>query len=248
MGVIFKGLTFGGVSSLTNGVYITGESVWNAPARVVTMIEIAGKNGNLSIDGGRFENIEVTYPAGCFSDNMTNFKTKIETFRNLISTKLGYQRLIDDYNPDEFRLGIFKTGFDVTPGVLHQAGEFTLTFDCKPQRFLTSGETAQTFNADGSISNPTAFESRPLLVVTGYGDLGIGTKTLTIEGDDPTQVIYIDCETMEAWTDIGGVILPANDYVQNAGDTFPTLKSGANAIDLDSTMSKVVITPRWWRI
>lgn len=248
MGVIFKGLTFGGVSSLSNGVYITGEAVWSSPERVVTMIEIPGKNGNISIDGGCFENIEVTYPAGCFADNMPDFKTKIETFRNLISSKLGYQRLTDDYNTDEYRLGIFKTGFDVTPGVGHHAGEFTLTFDCKPQRFLTSGETSVTLTADGNITNPTIFPSQPLLVVTGYGNLGIGSQSITIGGDDPTQVIHIDCEAMEAWTDVGGVIAPANDMVQNAGDAFPTLASGVNAIDLDSTMSKIVITPRWWRI
>lgn len=247
MGVIFKGLTFGGVSSMAYGIYITGEAVWNAPERSVTMIEIPGKNGALTLDNGRFENIEVTYPAGCFADNMTDFKTKIESFRNAIF-KTSYQRLTDDYNTDEFRLGVYKTAFDVSPGVLHHAGEFTLSFDCKPQRFLTSGESSTTFTADGSITNPTDFASSPLMVVTGYGDLGIGSKTLTIEGDDPSQVIYIDCESMEAWTESGGVKTPANDLVQNAGDAFPTLAPGANGIDLDSTMSKVVITPRWWRI
>lgn len=248
MGVIFKGLTFGGVSSLNYGIFITGEAVYNAPERSVTNIEIAGKNGDLTIDNGRFLNIEVSYPAGCFADNMADFKTKIETFRNAICSKTSYQRLTDDYNADEFRLGIYKSSFDVSPAALHQAGEFTLTFDCKPQRFLISGESSTTLTADGSITNPTLFPSQPLLVVTGYGDLGIGSKSVTIEGDDPSQVIHIDCEAMEAWTESGGVKTPANDLLQNAGEAFPTLASGVNAIDLDSTMSKIVITPRWWRV
>lgn len=248
MGIIFKELSFGGINSMTYGIYITGEAVWNAPERSVTNIEIAGKNGDLTIDNGRFFNIDVTYPAGCFADNMSDFKTKIESFRNVICSKKSYQRLADEYNPDEFRLGIFKTGFDVTAVNMHQAGEFTLTFDCKPQRFLTSGEAITTLTTDGSITNPTLFPSQPLLVVTGYGDLGIGSKTLTIEGDDPTQEIHIDCEAMEAWTESGGVITPANDLVQNAGDAFPTLDSGVNAINLDSTMSQITIIPRWWRV
>lgn len=247
MGVIYKELTFGGVSSLTYGIYITGQSAWSSPERSVTMISIPGKNGNLSMDNGRFENIEVVYPAGCFADSMANFKTKIETFRNVIF-KTSYQKLTDEYNPDEYRLGVYKSAMDVSFAAHQQAGEFSLVFDCKPQRFLTSGESTTTLMADGSIVNPTLFPSQPLLVVTGYGDLGIGSKTLTIEGDDPTQEIHIDCEAMEAWTVSGGVVTPANDLIQNAGEAFPTLESGSNAIDLDSTMSKVVITPRWWRI
>lgn len=248
MGMIFKGLTFGGVSSLAYGIYITGEAVYNAPERSVTNIEIAGKNGDLTIDNGRFLNIEVSYPAGCFAESQEEFKQKIEAFRNAVVSQISYQRLTDDYNPDEYRLAVYKAGLDVSVGVLHLGGEFTLTFNCKPQRFLTSGESPTTLTADGNISNPTLFPSQPLLVVTGYGDLGIGAKSITIEGDDPTQVVYIDCEAMEAWTEAGGVKSPANDLIQNAGDAFPTLVYGTNAIDLDSTMSKVVITPRWWRI
>ena len=68
-GAIYKTLTFDGVSSRTYGVYITGEAVYNAPKRSVEMIEIPGRNGSFAFDKGRFENIEVTYPAGIFADN-----------------------------------------------------------------------------------------------------------------------------------------------------------------------------------
>ena len=141
MGMIFKGLTFGGVNSLDYGIFITGEAVYNAPERSVTSIEIEGRNGDLLIDNGRFLNIEIKYPAGCFAETQEDFKQKIESFRNAIISQISYQRLTDDYNPDEYRLAVYKSGLDVSVAVLHQGGEFTLTFDCKPQRFLTSGET-----------------------------------------------------------------------------------------------------------
>ena len=141
MGMIFKGLTFGGINSLDYGIFITGEAVYNAPERSVTSIEIEGRNGDLLIDNGRFLNIEVSYPAGCFAESQEDFKEKIELFRNAIISQISYQRLTDDYNPDEYRLAVYKSGLEVNVAVLHQGGEFTLTFDCKPQRFLTSGET-----------------------------------------------------------------------------------------------------------
>jgi phage-related protein len=141
MGMIFKGLTFGGINSLDYGIFITGEAVYNAPERSVTSIEIEGRNGDLLIDNGRFLNIEIKYPAGCFAETQEDFKQKIESFRNAIISQISYQRLTDDYNPDEYRFAVYKSGLDVSVAVLHQGGEFDLTFDCKPQRFLTSGET-----------------------------------------------------------------------------------------------------------
>lgn len=141
MGVIFKSLTFGGINSLDYGIYITGEAVYNAPERSVTSIEIEGRNGDLLIDNGRFLNIEIKYPAGCFAETQEDFKQKIESFRNAIISQISYQRLTDDYNPDEYRFAVYKSGLDVSVAVLHQGGEFDLTFDCKPQRFLTAGET-----------------------------------------------------------------------------------------------------------
>ena len=67
-GAMFKSLTFDGEDSRDYGVYITGQAVFNAPEREVEMISIPGRNGQFALDKGRFENIEVTYPAGIFAN------------------------------------------------------------------------------------------------------------------------------------------------------------------------------------
>ena len=69
----YKALTFGGSCSRNYGVYITGEGVFNAPERAIEMISIPGRNGAFALDKGRFENIEVTYPAGIVADNQADF-------------------------------------------------------------------------------------------------------------------------------------------------------------------------------
>lgn len=177
-GNIFKALSFDNVSSRTYGVYITGEAVYNAPEREVEMISIPGRNGAFALDKGRFENIEVTYPAGIFADNEANFAEAISDFRNFLCSRKGYVRLQDEYNPDEYRMAVYKSGLEVSPALL-KAGEFEITFDCKPQRFLTSGETAvqmvETGSLNNYITNPTLFDSKPLLAVTGSGTVRIGT-------------------------------------------------------------------------
>lgn len=238
---------FGGVRSADYGVYISGESVYNAPEKAYDMQVIPGRNGNLAIYQNRFENIELKYQAFAFNDNQSAFAGSVSDFRNAMYAMNGYQRLTDTYHPDEYRLGIYKDGLEVDPVQYGTAGEFEIVFDCKPQRFLTSGETATTFTSAGSITNPTLFEAKPLIKVTGYGTLGVGNRSVIITGT-ASQVIYIDCDIMEAWEMNGSAIIPRNDYVQYVGNKFPILPPGASGIALSGNITKVEITPRWWII
>lgn len=182
-GAIYKGLTFNGVDSRDYGVYITGAAVFDAPARDVEFITIPGRNGEYALDHGRWENIEVSYPAGMFADNEADFAQGISEFRNAICSQVGYQRLEDDYNPGEYRLAVYTGGLEVDPAEL-KAGEFTIKFTCKPQRFLTSGEEAVPGTASLSLTNPTLFDARPLIKAVGYGPITINGEAVTI-ADNP---------------------------------------------------------------
>ena len=99
------------------------------------MITIPGRNGSFALDNGRFQNIEVSYPAGIYADTEADFRQAISDFRNFLCSRVGYVRLTDEYNPDEYRMAVYKSGLEVDPAML-KAGEFTITFDCKPQRWL----------------------------------------------------------------------------------------------------------------
>ena len=79
--------------------------------------------------------LSITYPAGIFATNEIDFASAVTDFRNYLCSKKGYCRLTDDYNPDEFRQAIYKSGLEVSPAQL-KAGEFEIIFDCKPQRYL----------------------------------------------------------------------------------------------------------------
>ena len=165
----YKTFTFDGQNSGSYDVYITGEAVYNAPERAVEMITIPGRDGDFVLDKGRYENIPVKYPAGMYGDDQSAFAAKVRAFRNMMASRVGYCRLEDGYNPDEYRLAVYKSGLEVEPVPFQRAGEFDILFDCKPQRFLKSGETAQTVINGGTLTNPTLHEAMPLLEVTGYG-------------------------------------------------------------------------------
>ena len=186
-GAIFKTLTFDGQSSRNYGVYITGEAVYNAPERAVEMITIPGRNGAFAFDQGRFENIEVTYPAGIFADTEDDFVAAVSNLRNMLCSRKGYCRLTDDYNPNEYRMAIYKSGLEVDTSLM-RAGEFDITFECKPQRFLTSGETEMAVSSGDTITNPTNFESSPMILAKGYGTITFNGYKIKLNNDVFGQV------------------------------------------------------------
>ena len=218
----FKSFTFNGVNSRTYGVYITGEGAFNAPERNVEMIDIAGRNGAFALDRGNFMNIEVTYPASIATDNETDFAEAVSDLRNFLCSKVGYVRLEDDYNPNEYRLAIYKSGLEVSHDMLI-AGEFDIVFECKPQRYLKSGETAISVTSGSSISNPTLFPSHPQLQVWGKGTVTVGGKPVTISNGALGRV-FIAPSSMESGSADFGTSTIFYTYINknalNTGDTI----------------------------
>lgn len=186
--MLFKSLRYGDIDTKEYDVYISGDAVFNSPARDVEMIEIPGRNGAYALDKRRYKNIDVTYPAGLGTKNEAEFRRKIEDLRNALSSKIGYQRLEDDYNGEEYRLAVYKSGLDVNPKML-RAGEFDIVFNCKPQRFLKIGEIETPVSSGDTITNPTLFESEPLLRVLGYGKIKINSSDIMVENEDIGNVV-----------------------------------------------------------
>lgn len=215
-GAIYKSLSFDGKNSRDYGVYITGEAVYNAPERDVELVTIPGRNGSFALDNGRFENIEVTYPAGIFAYTEEDFRKAISDFRNLLCSRKGYVRLSDEYNPDEYRMAVYKSGLDVSPAQL-KAGEFDITFDCKPQRFLVSGEEAVEIGVWGDTE-------------TEIGSI------VTIEADDTTAIkdLTADITPMQSGS---GDPSPSNVRPISGHTDVVVSRAGKNLFDIGSWLT-----------
>lgn len=228
---IFRSLEFGGINSADYDVYITGEGVYDAPERSVESVSVPGRNGAILIDNGHFENIEVKYNAGVTGSDQTEFAQKISDFRNAILSQKGYQRLTDEYNPSEYRMASYVSGLEVeaTEGEQGTVGEFELVFNCKPQRFLTSGEIPVTVSSGDTIDNPTLFDSSPLLEVEGYGNISFNGFNINLSNAVMGNVEIINGEVMNvaSWdiptktTVLESQVIPISSYA-NAGDDFVT--------------------------
>ena len=183
-------ITFGNINSADYGIYISGEGVFDAPKRAVEMVNVPGRSGAIALDQGYYENITVTYPAYNYEPDMADFKQALSDFRNALASQVGYQRLSDTFHPDEYRMAVFDEGLDINPIKYNTASQFDIKFDCKPQRYLTSGETEITVESGDTLTNPTQYESSPLLMVEGYGNISLNGFNVDIENEPMGRVHY----------------------------------------------------------
>ena len=230
MAVIRHSIIFGGVDSADYGIYIGGEGVFNAPQRDVEMIEIPGRNGAFALDRGRFKNIEVTYTAINHEPDLATFSANLEAFRNALASQKGYQRLTDTFHPDEYRMAAFVNGLEIEPIEYNTAAEFEVTFDCKPQRFLTSGEAAVTVSSGDAITNPTLFDAPPLLEIEGYGIVSFNGYEI-----DNAAIPFGEYDLTYTYNRSGNsprieTLTLTNTSLLNAGDRIKLVCSGISTI------------------
>lgn len=254
-----------GVDSREFGIFLGGQGTFGAPSKAYNYHNIPGRNGALIGTEKRFNNIEVTYPALIYKD----FKQNISDFRNFLLSRDGYVRLEDTFNRDEYRLASYSDAFELEVTKRNDAGKFDITFNCKPQRWLASGEIKSEATSSMTLTNPTLFRSKPLVRVYGYGYLFFPAppgfnRTLTVEISDYSALnlsyIDIDCETMRAYN--GDTLLNSyvNVYVEldghgnrDYGVDYPTLPPGTLTVSKWSGVSfdhitKFEIIPRWWKL
>ena len=229
-------IEFGGVKSSDYDIYVSGEGVFKSAERDVEFVEIPGRDGEFALDKNRFKNAEVPYRVINQEADLTDFRTKLSAFRNAMLSKKGYQRLEDTFHPDEFRMGVYAGPMDIEPILYNTASEFELKFNCKPQRYLKSGETEVTVASGGAITNPTLFNSKPILLVTGYGDIDINGEMITVDDVPIGEFIVSDEQTKDGF---GSVSVPIPSSKLNTGDAI-TVGSCVASIELSTILGSTI--------
>lgn len=267
---IFNSLEFDGINSLDYGFYISGDPVYNAPERAMEMVSIPGRNGALALDYGRYENIQVSYPVGVFAVDQAELADKLRRFRNELVSRFRYCKLTDTYHPDEYRIALYKSGLEAAPTAALRGAEFSITFECKPQRYLLTGEEPieityepdyltdhnleaiethsgakiETGYQDGTFESPTLFGSRPIIKVPSAGGINLNGSVIGIGGDGSTP-IYIDTDVGAIYTeDEEGRKKNAANLVSFESGLVPELVPGENSIE--TNIDGVELTPKWW--
>lgn len=235
MGVVYEYLTFAGKSSEDFKAHISGSGTFVSPTRDMESIAVPGRNGDLHIDKGRFNNINITYPAFITE----NFEENYSALKAFLLSQIGYKTLADSYHMDHYRRARFTGNITPRMTTLNRAGDFELSFDCDPRMFLQSGDKPIRIRTSGEIFNRTMYASKPLIRAYGTGTLTIGDVSIVITSAD--EYTDIDCELQEAYK--GNVSCNSNIILEDG--VFPELAPDINQITYSGNLD---IIPKWWTV
>lgn len=236
--------TYNGRSSADFGLHIEKKDVFSAPEYDAEFISIPGRSGDIINPNRRFSNIKVTYTVFLARKNAAALASVLRDIKGwLYSEPDRYHEITDSYDAEYFRYGVISGNLDIEEQ-LNKVGSFTVTFNCKPYKYSFAGQQMVSVDSTSiSVTNPTAFESRPYIKLYGSEavtlNISSGSNTTSWTISAINEYIEIDSELMNCYK---GIVLK-NDTVM--GDGFPMLKPGTNTISCVGAVTRIEAIPRW---
>ena len=235
---------FGKVHSKDYHVYITDMRVFGTPEKDVTFQSVAGRNGDITFDNKRMNNIDVVY--SCLIP--TDFRRYYTSFMNALHSHSGYQRLVDTAEDGVFRMAVVRGGIEPTVIRRGNGGTFDVRFTCKPQKFLVSGTYAHTLTeTPAKLYNQNGGIALPLITVYGTGPGKFTINDITVDILALADQITLDCDLMTAYRKVGDAAAE-NKNADIYAPEFPVLGYDENVIAWDGGITHVDIVPRSWRV
>lgn len=229
-------IEFAGVTSHALGIILPEYYGRKLPSRRITTKTVPGKQGSILED-------EKVYDS--YTDQYTLYWLPENTSDDQVFSWLkqdGYYRLVDSRFPEVYRMARVAS-VDEIENHRDCYHETKVSFDCQPQSFLLSGQSVLEVSQNSWMLNPTGYTALPLIEVIGQGpaELTVGDVTVSIL-NSPNEVLFIDSDTQNAYDSTG---------YQNKNISameFPSLKAGKTQISWTGNITKVNITPRWWKL
>ena len=224
--------SYNNLSSASFGLIVADKDIHSAPAYDQQFVSVPGRNGDVIIDNGRYQNIDVSYTCYCkdLSANVIAIKQWL--------CRPGYFKLTDTYDPLYYRYAAFASKLKVDE-LLRNVGKAELVFNCKPFRYSTAGQTKQTLTASGTITNPESFPALPYIKITGSGAVTLNIGSNAYQFTSIPTYLEIDSEMMACYK--GSTLY--NDRINFT--EFPVLQPGSNNISWTGSVTKIEIIPNW---
>ena len=236
MGIV----VFNGISSQDLHIQVQTEPDYDFPEKDYEVTHVPGRNGDIVIDQGSWQNVSRKYNLAMDAGKISYTEVASKLVQWLHSAS-GYARLEDSYEPDFYRMAMYKDSGSIT-NIYNKAGQIEVEFTCKPQRYFKSGEVADIFTTSTEYRNPTDFPAKPLIKIhgSGQGTVRIGAYTVTI--NDILDGMIVDSERQDTYKD------QTNCNSRVSIVEYPKLVSGNNAISISRGVTSIEIIPRWWTL
>lgn len=233
-----------GYCSADYGIIMTEPPSEVIAEREIDKISVAGRSGDLVIDSGRYKNVSISYKCAILPDYGQTLRDATTAAVSLLMQTAAYMRLENTYHPEFFRMARITSEISFE-SIAEQAGLFTIGFDCKPQRFLKSGDSPQFISRPTTLYND-GMPAQPIIKVHGTGDGTVTVGDITVQLFGLEDTITLDCEMQNAYRETGGVLENMNLHIY--APEFPNLPPGNCAVSWSGGVERLEIIPRWWTV
>lgn len=250
-------LIFNGISTEDLGLVIQAPPTYTFPAKDLSTSHVPGRNGDLILDNYCYNNVDRTYSLASVFRPGTNFIANSEKIIRWLTAPSGYCRLEDSYDPLVYRMASFSASGSLS-NYYDQATSISVTFNCKPQRFLKIGEEKLEYSgSEITIKNPTTETALPLITVSGMPqtsndnillmtvsnvDSGEVFSSITISRlpDDENSITIDSEEQLVYYENQNGTKKDRNAYLNFNGTDFPKFTKGMSKIAISRYVSSTV--------
>lgn len=244
MGIVI----FNGISSADYGIQVEHPPDYAFPQRDYEITHVPGRNGDIVLDKGSYQNVDRSYEIAIGNEKLA-FVPMANTISEWLHSASGYAKLEDSYEPDYYRMAMYEEAGSIE-NILFHAGRATINFNCKPQRYLKSGDDKISIvSYPKIIYNPTRFNSLPIITLYAKGNvtLTIGEYIVNISLSTSYQYLTIDSEIQDCYYGTKNM----NSYVTFKSG-FPKLVPGENRVTrtlgANGGMVGSTIVPKWWTL
>lgn len=233
--LLTRRITFGG--ELVPALIASSPNIIRA-TRKITVVQVPGSNREVVDMEDAWECYDQPYTLFVGDGTEDSIQEALDNTARVLY-KNGWQVLLDDYEPDIYRLAYYQGGFDVT-NKKTRVGKFDVTFRCRPERYLRVFDCEMNVNKNDSVYNPTVYIARPLIHIEGSGNgtLTVGSTTVTIK--NMVDYLNIDSDKQDVYRQ------PAENRNSCMEGDFPLLYPKGNVINFTGGITSVKITPRFW--
>ena len=230
--------TYKGITSRQMGLGISHVINYSSTSRGIEFLEISGRDGDIAIDKGGYStvlrDISVMLDGRDVSKSVEQISQEIGDW---LLTDSGYNEFLWDSDPDFSYRAMFAGPFD-TERILSQFGKAILTFRLHPVKYLISEMPERSVSSGANIRNPFNISAKPVLIITGNGDitLTVGSQEIVLRGVD--RGIILDSESQT----VLGHDRQRTQFDKMYTYPFPVLRPGNTTIAFPENVSVNIVT------
>lgn len=238
-----------GISYETEGfmALLDSSGAFVSSSRDVEFVQVPGRNGDLTLDNERYANIDITFRVSV--DSLQKFRSIVNLLNSEQLKRGGYCRLEYTEIGEYFRLAHFVSAVALETRQFNEGGVFELTFNCKPQLFITADDIVRDLSQGDTFTTYRYFKAKPLFYLYGNGTLTITsshtsvipTRTVTVTGHTGSSWLAVDSELQDCYLNTGA---NANSLV-TFSNGFPEFGYGTFTITWTG-FTRVRVAPRYW--